>query len=387
MTGITVNGGAVRAPVHRAVFKPDTVLNGTYRIVRPLGRGGMGDVFLAAHARLPGNFAIKALQADLASKPEAMARFKREAEIMAGIHHPNVVQVIDFNVAPEGPYLVMELVDGPDLGSELRGGRILAPGEVLAIVQQIASGLHAAHAAGVVHRDLKPENVLLMGLSGQASVVKVIDFGISISDSSPAITIDNQVMGTPEFMSPEQALGRREEIDARSDQFALAVLAQTLLARRPPFKGDTPMATLSAIIYGEPESMAAYVLWPASEVEQILRKGMARQRDDRYPSVLDFAEALTGALDRSGALATVAPQSQAVTAPAPLVKSEPTGTLQIPLHWSGPRKVLRVAVLTLLTLFASGIIAARIMYPVELRRGISIVETKVRDGWGRFMSR
>jgi serine/threonine protein kinase len=110
------------------------------------------------------------------------------------------------------------------------------------------------------------------------------------------------VFGTPEYMSPEQALGRREEIDARSDQFALAAVAHTLLAGRPPFRGDTPLATLSAIVHGEPETLSDQVSWPAAEVEAVLRKGMARARDDRFSSVLEFAEALEAALRQCGAL-------------------------------------------------------------------------------------
>ncbi|MEA2698318.1 MAG: eukaryotic-like serine/threonine-protein kinase [Myxococcales bacterium] len=296
-----------------AVFAPDTVLDGTYRIVRSLAQGGMGEVYLAAHERLPGYFAVKALQAELAYHPESQTRFRREAEILAGIRHPNVVQVVDFNISTTGvPYLVLEYIDGPDLASDLRDGRRLAPIEVMSIVRQVASALAAAHAVGVVHRDLKPENIVMVPAPGQAPVVKVIDFGISISGVSPRITTDSRVMGTPEFMSPEQALGRREEIDARSDQFALAALTHTLLAGHPPFRGDTPLATLSAIVHGQPEPLVGQVQWLADEVQWVLRKGMARVRDDRYPTVLEFADALEGALGRSGALGDLTPTALAV---------------------------------------------------------------------------
>ena len=220
-----------------------------------------------------------------------MSRFRREAEILAGVRHPNVIQVVDFNVTTDGiPYLVMELIDGPDLERELEEGRALSPADAMSIIRQVASALDAAHAAGAVHRDLKPANVILMPAAGQAPVVKVIDFGISISDYARRITTDSRVMGTPEFMSPEQALGLRDEIDARSDQFALAALAHTLLAKRAPFQGDSPLATLSVIVHGEPEPLAPHVAWPAAEVDMVLRQGMARERDDRFPSVLDFAE-------------------------------------------------------------------------------------------------
>ncbi len=308
----------------RPFLAPDMVLDGTYRIVKRLGEGGMGEVYLAAHERLPGFFAVKALQASFIGHAEAVSRFRREAEILAGVRHPNVVQVVDFNISGDGvPYLVMEFIDGPDLARELEEGRELSPADAMSIIRQIASALDAAHAAGVVHRDLKPANVILMPAAGQAPVVKVIDFGISISDWSPQITTESRVMGTPEFMSPEQALGRRDDIDARSDQFALAVLAHTLLARRAPFSGDSPLATLSAIVHGEPEPLAPYVAWPAAEVEAVLHQGMARAREDRFPSVLAFAGALESALARAGALMEPARACPSASVVAPPSQSDP----------------------------------------------------------------
>jgi len=284
----------------------------------------MGEVYVAAHERLPGLFAVKALQTSFIGHAEAVSRFRREAEILAGVRHPNVVQVVDFNVTPEGvPYLVMELADGPDLARELDEGRELSPADAMSIIRQIASALDAAHAVGVVHRDLKPANVILMPAAGQAPVVKVIDFGISISDWSPQITTESRVMGTPEFMSPEQALGKRDDIDARSDQFALAVLAYVLLARRPPFMGDTPLATLSAIVHGEPEPLVPYVTWPAEEVQAVLRRGMARTRENRFPTVLAFAEALESALSFAGALNEPAHACPSASVAAPPSRSDP----------------------------------------------------------------
>jgi serine/threonine-protein kinase len=217
----------------------------------------------------------------------------------------------------------MEFAEGPDLARELDEGRELSPADAMSIVRQIASALDAAHAAGVVHRDLKPANVILMPAAGQAPVVKVIDFGISISDWSPQITTESRVMGTPEFMSPEQALGKRDDIDARSDQFALAVLAHTLLARRPPFMGDTPLATLSAIVHGEPEPLAPHVPWPAEEVQAVLRRGMARTRENRFPTVLAFAEALEASLSFAGALMEPARACPSASVVAPASRSDP----------------------------------------------------------------
>jgi serine/threonine protein kinase len=314
-----------------SIFAVDTVLDGTYRIVKLLGQGGMGEVYMAAHERLPGFFAVKAMQPDHSNRVESIERFKREVEILAGVRHPNVVQVFDFNVSPQGaPYLVMELIDGENLDTELRSGRQLSPADVMSIVRQVASALDAAHAVGVVHRDLKPANIILVPAPGQAPVVKVIDFGISISEWSHRITMDNSVMGTPEYMSPEQALGRRDEIDARSDQFALAALAHTLLAQRPPFSGDSPLATLSAIVNGEPEELTPFVSWPAGEAQEVLRKGMARLRDDRFDSVLQLADALDAALERSGAL--IEPARACPSAAVAASASSPALALTLPAH-------------------------------------------------------
>jgi serine/threonine protein kinase len=411
------------------IFAVDTVLDGTYRIVSLLGQGGMGEVYLAAHERLPGYFAVKAMQPDLASHAESVGRFRREAEILAGLRHPNVVQVVDFNVSAQGaPYLVMELIDGQDLDSELRQGQQLSPSDVIALVRQIASALDAAHAAGVVHRDLKPANLILVRAPGQTPIVKVIDFGISISEWSNRLTTESQIVGTPEYMSPEQALGRRDEIDGRSDQFALAALTHTLLARRPPFRGDTPLATLSAIVNGEPETLAPYVSWPAGEVEEVLRKGMARSRDDRYPSVLDLTDALEAALDRSGALAEPARACPSATATGS--GSGPALALTTPAHrtpararhvtprsgsvvsgtiWQPsvepvggsradkrsrastefvtspspprPRKLsAAISLLALLTL-GVGLVTARSLRPLEFQRGVAMTSGALRTGW------
>jgi serine/threonine protein kinase len=400
-------------------FLPDMVLDGTYRIVKRLGEGGMGEVYLAAHERLPGFFAVKALQTSFMRHAEAVSRFRREAEILAGVRHPNVVQVVDFNVTADGvPYLVMELVDGPDLERELAEGRELGPADAMSIVRQIASALDAAHAAGVVHRDLKPANVILMPAAGQAPVVKVIDFGISISDWSPQITTESRVMGTPEFMSPEQALGKRDDIDARSDQFALAVLAHTLLARRPPFAGDSPLATLSAIVHGEPEPLAPYVAWPAEDVQAVLRRGMARGREERFPSVLAFAEALEAALSAAGALiepvracpsaSVAAPPSQsdpelaqllaarrtpgsgahraqAAVVAAPAVAA-PNASLESMEKTERVQPIRRsrtgwLSLLALLIACGAGAAALRTLRPDEFQRVVTLVANMIQEGW------
>jgi serine/threonine protein kinase len=282
---------------HKSRFEPGVVLQGTYRILRPLASGGMGEVYLASHERTRGAFAVKVLHRELAGDADAMARFRGEAEIMAGLRHPNVVQVVDFNVTTDGiPYLVMELVEGKDLSAYLRGRDPLPPEQVSRIVYQIASALEAAHAHGVVHRDLKPENVMLLSPEGQEDFVKVVDFGISKSRGSQRITEDTTLLGTPQFMAPEQAQGRREEVDHRTDQFALAAMAYTLLTGVEPFRGDTAVAVLYQVVHQDAEPLSQYVSWKSTRTEAVLRRGMAKDREARFSTVLVFARAFCEAI-------------------------------------------------------------------------------------------
>jgi serine/threonine protein kinase len=287
----------------RPLLARDEILDDSYRIVEVLATGGMGEVYRAVHLRLPRSLAIKTLHPDFAARQERVARFCREACVLAQLRHPNIVQVLDFNVAPNGvPYLAMELIEGQDLRAELDRGRRFDPVEITSIVRQIASALDAAHAAGVVHRDLKPENVVLAPAPGQQPVVKVIDFGLSLAETGSRLTGDHAVFGTPDYMAPEQAQGLREQIDSRTDQFALAALAHTLLTGQAPFWRESPVAILYAIVHEEPASIPPADSWNTRPVERVLGRGMARARDDRYGSVLEFADAFEEALVEGGAL-------------------------------------------------------------------------------------
>jgi serine/threonine protein kinase len=299
-------------PSGTALFARDEILDNNYRIVDGIAAGGMGEVYRAVHLRLPRALAIKTLHPEFAARPEWVTRFCREARILAGLRHPNIVQVLDFNVAPNGvPYLAMELIEGEDLRAAIDGGRRFDAAEAAAIVRQVASALEAAHSVGVVHRDLKPENVVLATPPGQPPFVKVIDFGLSLRGRETRVTSDRSIIGTPDYMAPEQAQGLREQIDSRTDQFALAALAYVLLTGRTPFSRETPVAVLYAIVHEEPAQLGAAVGWDAAPVERVLHRGLARRRNDRYPSVLAFADALEAALVEGGAL----PRP---TTPAPL---------------------------------------------------------------------
>ena len=214
--------GTAEVPAHDAGH----LLGGTYRLEREIGRGGMGEVYLATHARLPGRYAVKLLLPELAENREAFTRFCREAEIMSELRHPNIVQIFDFNIAPDGrPYFVMEYLEGRDLEARLASGP-LPLAAVVRIVNAVASALAAAHAHGVVHRDLKPSNIFLATINGQTDeLVKVLDFGISKIRSAPQhIVSSTNMLGTPPYMAPEQVRGHVDAVDGRTDQFALGVI-------------------------------------------------------------------------------------------------------------------------------------------------------------------
>jgi serine/threonine-protein kinase len=279
-----------------------TVIGGTYRIHRVVGGGGMGEVYEATHLRLSGRYAIKVLRASVATSSDALVRFAREAEITSRLRHPNIVAVHDFNVTDDGrPYLAMEYLEGIDLGRELAVVGALPIDRVVDLVGQIAAGLAVAHAGGVVHRDLKPQNVFLSRVSYQeGEVVKIVDFGISkVMEASMRLTVDSAILGTPQYMSPEQAQGHVAEIDEAADQFALAALTYEMLAGKPPFRGGAVAAVLYQVVHEQPASLRALRPGLAAELEAVVFRGLAKQRHRRFPSVLAFHRALVEAAGAS----------------------------------------------------------------------------------------
>jgi hypothetical protein len=271
------------------------ILDKTYRLVRLVAEGGMGLVYEATHARLAGRYAIKVLPPEWSKDPAAMARFDREARITSSLQHPNIVQIIDFNTAADGTeYLVMEFLQGETLAARLARLGPMSVDTVIAIVEQVASGLAAAHAHGIVHRDLKPENVLLMQVEGrEGDWVKILDFGISKLTGAGGDTIaptTESLIGTPLYMAPEQCEGRMKDVDAATDQFALAVMTYEMLTGRPPFAGESIGEVLFRVLHAEPPPMNIN-----RGVESAVRRGLAKSSRRRYPSVTAFAEGLRAA--------------------------------------------------------------------------------------------
>ncbi len=315
------------------------VLQGTYRIIRPLAEGGCGEVYLAAHTRLPGRFAVKLLHRSLAQDADALSRFRQEAEITSSLRHPHIVQVFDFNVTDTGvPFLVMELLEGTLLSQRIDRIGALDPTTAVHIIDQIANALSAAHSRGIVHRDLKPENVMLLTGAGVDDFVKVMDFGISQASWRPRLTEGERVAGTPQYMAPEQAQGLREQIDHRSDQFSLAAIAYTLFAGHEPFRGENPIAVLYEVVHTDPTLPSESVPALGPEIDAVIMRGLAKESADRYPNVLAFASALRGAVQGGTPAPFVDPISEPppVRTPTPIVVSEPVRALPLEPTTSEP---------------------------------------------------
>jgi eukaryotic-like serine/threonine-protein kinase len=274
-----------------------TVIGGSYRITRLIGQGGMGAVYEGVQTRLERRVAIKLMARELSANPEAIARFRREAEVTSQIGHPHIVQVFDFGQAPGGePYIVMEYLEGEDLEKRIQRMGSLPLAAASHIVRQVASALSATHAKGIVHRDLKPANVFLLAVEGETDFVKVVDFGISkVRSATTKLTAALAVMGTPNYMAPEQAAGRINDIDPRTDQWALACIAYELIAGRPPFVGEDVASLLYQVIHQAPSPLAAFNPGLPNGVEVVLRRALSKTQAERFPTLTEFSRAFEGA--------------------------------------------------------------------------------------------
>jgi serine/threonine protein kinase len=288
----------LKPAVDRAVPAIGTVLGGTYRLTRLLAEGGCGNVYVATHERLGSEVAVKVLHPGLAGNARLLARLRREADILSAVRHPHIVQILDFDVTEWGvPFLVMEMLEGRALTDGAVSGTLFEPRAAAHIIEQVAQALAAAHAQRVVHLDLKPDNVILISTDGRDDFVKVIDFGISRAIWQAQLINESLIAGTPEFMAPEQAGGLHDEIDHRTDQFALAALSYLLLTGHAPFVGADPMAILDQVVNQTPHPPSGHAPWLGAGVDAVIARGLSKRPADRYSNVTDFAEALRGAVD------------------------------------------------------------------------------------------
>jgi len=273
--------------------EPSKMLGDRYQVGEVIGRGGMAEVHEGRDLRLGRRVAIKILRPDLAKDPAFQARFRREAQSAASLNHPNIVAVYDTGedvlTDPDGhtvvvPYIVMEYVDGMTLRQLLASGRRLLPERALEIAAGVLTALDYAHRHGIVHRDIKPANVMLT----RTGDVKVMDFGIAraINEVGHTMTSAATVMGTAQYLSPEQARG--EVVDARSDLYSAGVLLYELLTGRPPFTGDSPVSIAYQHVSEQPLSPSQLDPEITPQIDAVVMKSLAKSPDDRYQTAADF---------------------------------------------------------------------------------------------------
>ena len=274
-----------------------TVADGRYEVVRQIGEGGMGAVYLARQVTMDRMVALKIIRADAVKSPDAAARFQREMKLTAKIEHANTIRVYDFGEIEGQLYLTMELLRGRSLGAVLAEAGRLPLDRIVRIAAQMARALQAAHSEGVVHRDLKPDNVMLIEQYGEHDVVKVLDFGIakSLEDGQVGMTEAGAVVGTPRYLSPEQAKGTA--IDTRSDLYSLGVMLYEMASGRVPF--DTPSLTGLLVAHVTEVPAPLTQIMPdanpglAALVDELLRKDPA-DRPQSAKAVELRLEALVG---------------------------------------------------------------------------------------------
>ncbi len=269
------------------------VLGGTYRVERRIGGGGMGVVYEVMQLRINRRFAAKVLTRELSSNPEAVARFRQEAMVTGMLGNPHIVQVLDFNHTEDNtPYIIMELLEGEDLARRLRREKRLPVGRVAAIFKQVCSALYCAHEQGIVHRDLKPGNIFICNHEEVDDYVKVVDFGISkVLGVVSKITRPEAVMGSPSYMSPEQALARSPEIEPTSDIFSMGSILYLVLAGVPPFSAETRPGLLHKIVHDEPPPLGALRPGIPPAVDKVIRCAMDKTPARRYQNMVEFWEA------------------------------------------------------------------------------------------------
>ncbi len=268
-----------------------------YRIQKELGRGGMGSVWIAEDLKLRRAVAIKIMSTDYDDSPAAHARFEREALAVARLRSPYVVQLYDYGIDQDQPYMVMELLEGLDLDHRLRQVGRLSIHELVRIIAQAAKGLSKAHKANIVHRDLKPGNIFLAE-DGDTVTAKVVDFGIAKPLSSLGrhtdLTDKGDMLGTPAYMSPEQVHGAKD-VDHRTDLWSLAVIAYKALTGRPPFSGTGYGQLCSQILIDEPKPPSQLVDGLTPQVDAFFVRGLAKLLDQRFQSASELVDELYGA--------------------------------------------------------------------------------------------
>lgn len=291
------DGSTLRAPPGSDLV--GSILADRYHVIRRIGEGGMGQVYLAEHVKMKRKSAVKVLHQGMVHDPDAISRFNREASNASQIQHPNVAAIYDFGETPEGLiYLAMEFVDGEPLTKIIERHGALTAARAADIGQQVASALEAAHDMGIIHRDLKPDNIMIARGRAGEDVAKVVDFGIAkaMEADDQKVTKTGLAIGTPEYMSPEQLGG--DQLDSRTDIYSLGLVTFNMLTGQLPFPSVVSREALIMRLTEKPRTLAEIrndVVWPA-ELQTVMDKALANHPADRYQHVSQFGRELVTAV-------------------------------------------------------------------------------------------
>ncbi|MFO0680483.1 MAG: serine/threonine-protein kinase [Sandaracinus sp.] len=324
--------------------EPGTIVGERYKLVRKIGEGGLAAVWEAEHLTLGSRIAVKFLHRTGPMQSEASQRFLREARVAASVRHRNVVEIVDFGFAEgEIPYMVMEFLEGRSLGAYLEEKGRLPFDEAARIIAGTLRGLAAVHAAGLVHRDIKPDNVFLVDDAEEGFYPKLVDFGLSRRAGRSDMTAEGTLMGTPQYMSPEQAMGQTD-LDARADIYAVGVVLYELVSGVVPFDSDSLADILTSVVHTPPKPLKQLVPEVPDKLAFVVETAMAKDREHRFVdaramrnSLIDTGvyaneEPPSGLIQRlsideaeAAAVSPTLPARAAITGPNAVLRADPSG--------------------------------------------------------------
>jgi eukaryotic-like serine/threonine-protein kinase len=334
---LAIYGAHVQSTLRTQAFEARQL--NQYRLVAPIGSGGMGDVWLAEHHLMKRPCALKRIRPDRASDRTTLARFEREVQATSRLSHPNTIEIYDYGRADDGTfYYVMEYLPGLSLADIVDRHGPMPPGRVIYLLRQACGALAEAHASGLVHRDLKPANIFAARRGGRHDVAKVLDFGLvkdrEADASDPRLSREHSVQGTPSYMAPEQAMGR-PEMDHRIDIYALGCIAYALLTGRPPFQDASGVAVMIAHAKSPVEPPSKYRPGLPDDLERVVLRCLEKSPDDRYPDAIALERYLAacasarewGAPEAERWWHEFEPEARHVDATRPLWESQPSSAV------------------------------------------------------------